>query len=94
MGLACKMVAVTKHVQLEECHGSICDACLQGRPRVAGSSKARTKNISRKECRESQRKHVDQSDGSSREYRRIERTHQLTCRLEISVLITGLDMIG
>ena len=63
-------------------------------PGVARPSKARTKNIGRKEHRESRRKHVDRSDGSGREYQRIERTHQITCRLEISVLITGLDMIG
>ena len=51
-----------------KCHGSTCDACLQGWPRVTRSSKARMKNIGRKECRESQRKHVDWSDGSGREY--------------------------
>ena len=76
------------------CHGSVRDACLQGRPRVARPSDMSTKNIGRKECRESRRKHVDRPDGSGREYRRIGRTHQITCRLEISVLITGLDMIG
>ena len=76
------------------CHGSVRDACLQGWPRVARPSKARTKNIGRKECWESQRKYVDRSDGSGREYWRIGRTHQITCHLEISVLITGLDMIG
>ena len=53
---------------VEECHGSVRDTCPQGRPRVARPAKARTKNIGRKECRESRRKHVDQSDGSGREY--------------------------
>ena len=76
------------------CHGSVCDACPQGRPGVTRSSKARTKNIGGKECQESRRKHVDRLDGSGREYWRIGRTHQITCRLEISVLIVGLDMIG
>ena len=76
------------------CHGSTRDACLQGQPGVARPSNTSAKNIGRKECRESRRKHVDRSDGSSREYWRIGRTHQITCRLEISVLITGLDMIG
>ena len=76
------------------CHGSAHDTCPQGRPRVARPSKARTKNIGRKEYRESRRKHVDQPDGSGQEYWRIEWTHQITCRLEISVLIMGLDMIG
>ena len=50
------------------CHRSICDASPQGRPGVARPSKARTKNIGGKECRESQRKHVDQSDGSGQEH--------------------------
>ena len=76
------------------CHGSDRDACPQGRPGVARPSDTSMKNIGRKECRESRRKHVDQSDGSGREYWRIGRTHQITCHLEISVLITGLDMIG
>ena len=76
------------------CHGSGCDACLQGRPGVARPSDTSMKNIGREECRESRRKHVDRSDGSGREYWRIGRTHQITCCLEISVLITGLDMIG
>ena len=76
------------------CHGSGRDACPQGRPGVARPSDTSAKNIGRKECRESRRKNMDRSDGSDREYRRIGRTHQITCRLEISVLITGLDMIG
>ena len=76
------------------CHGSGRDACLQGRPGVARPSEASPKNIGGKECRESRRKYVDQSDGSGREYQRIGRTHQIMCRLEISVLIAGLDMIG
>ena len=77
-----------------DCHGSGRDACPQGRPGVARPSDTSAKNIGRKECRESRRKHMDRSDGSGREYRRIGRTHQITCRLEISVLIAGLDMIG
>ena len=76
------------------CHRSIRDACPQGRPGVARPSKVRTKNIGEAECQESQRKHVDQPDGSGREYYRIGWTHQIMCHLEISVLITGLDMIG
>ena len=63
------------------CHGSYRDACPQGRPGVARPSDTSTKNIGREECRESRRKHVDRSDGSSREYWRIGRTHQITCRL-------------
>ena len=69
---------VNVHQELEEeerwiahhcrCHGSICDTYPQGRPRVARPSEARTKNIGRKECQESRRKHVDQSDGSGQEY--------------------------
>ena len=43
----------------EECHGSVCDTCLQGQPGVARPSEARTKNIGRKERQKSQRKHVD-----------------------------------
>ena len=35
------------------CHGSIHDACPQGWPGVARSSKARMKNIGREECQES-----------------------------------------
>ena len=77
-----------------KCHGSVRDACPQGRPGFARSSKARTKNIGRKECQESRRKHVDRSDGSGQEYWRIRQTHQIMCRLEISMLIMGLDMIG
>ena len=77
-----------------KCHRSVHDACPQGRPGFARSSKARMKNIGRKECRESRRKHVDWSDGSGQEYWRIRQTHQITCRLEISMLIMGLDMIG
>ena len=50
--------------------------------------------LAERKCRKSRRKHVDRSDGSGREYWRIGRTHQITCCLEISVLITGLDMIG
>ena len=76
------------------CHGSARDACPQGRPGVARPSDTSVKNIGRKEYRESRRKHVDRSDGSGQEYWRIGRTHQITCRLEISVLIAGLDMIG
>ena len=76
------------------CHGSDRDVCPQGQPGVARPSDTSAKNIGRKECRESRRKHVDRSDGSGQEYWRIGRTHQITCRLEISVLITGLDMIG
>ena len=76
------------------CHGSDRDPCPQGRPGVAGPSDTSAENIGRKEYRESRRKHMDRSDGSGREYWRIGRTHQITCRLEISVLITGLDMIG
>ena len=33
------------------CHGSICDTCPQGRPRVARPSKVRMKNIGREESR-------------------------------------------
>ena len=80
--------------EIDICHGSGCDAFPQGRPGVARPSDTSTKNIGRKECRESRRKHVDRSDGDGREYQRIRQTHQITCRLEISVLITGLDMIG
>ena len=76
------------------CHGSIRDACPQGWPGVAGPSEARTKNIGRKESQRSWRKNMDWSDGSGREYWRIGRTHQIMRRLEISVLIVGLDMIG
>ena len=54
--------------KLEQCHGSIRDACPQGRPGVARPSNTSAKNIGRKECRESRRKHVDRSDGSGREY--------------------------
>ena len=54
--------------QLVLCHGSDHDACLQGRPRVARPSNTSAENIGRKECRESQRKHMDRSDGSGREY--------------------------
>ena len=79
---------------VRQCHGSVRDACPQGRPRVARPSKVRTKNIGKAKCRESQRKHMDWLDGSGREYYRIGWTHQIVCRLEISVLITGLDMIG
>ena len=60
------------------CHGSICDAYLQGRPGVARPSKVRTKNIGRKECQESWRKYVDRSDGSSWESRRIGGAGQIT----------------
>ena len=83
-----------KDVSEDICHGFARDACPQGRPGVARPSDTSAKNIGRKECRESRRKHVDRSDGSGREYWRIGRTYQITCRLEISVLITGLDMIG
>ena len=76
------------------CHGSGRDACPQGRPGVARPSDTSAENIGGKECRESRRKNVDRSDGSGREYWRIGRTHQIMCRLEISVLIAGLDMIG
>ena len=55
------------------CHGSICDAFPQGRPGFARPSKARTKNIGRAKCWESQRKHVDRLDGSGWEYWRIGR---------------------
>ena len=51
-----------------QCHGSDRDACLQGRSGVTRSSKARMKNIGRKECRECRRKHVDRSNGSGQEY--------------------------
>ena len=50
------------------CHGSVRDACPQGWPGVARPSDTSAKNIGRKECRESRRKHVDRSDDSSREY--------------------------
>ena len=87
--------AITQRATLEGvCHGSDRDARPQGRPGVARPSDTSAKNIGRKEYRESQRKHVDRSDGSGREYCRIGRTHQIMCRLEISVLIAGLDMIG
>ena len=88
--------SVNKAISLLErmCHGSVRDACLQGQPRVASPSKARTKNIGREECQESRRKHVDRLDDSGQGYQRIGRTHQITCRLEISVLITGLDMMA
>ena len=76
------------------CHGSGRDACPQGQPGVARPSDTSAENIGGKECRESRRKHMDRSDGSGREYWRIGRTHQITCRLEISMLIMGLDMIG
>ena len=79
---------------LSICHGSGRDAYLQGRPGVARPSDTSAKNIGGKECRESRRKNVDRSDGSGREYWRIRWTHHITCRLEISMLITGLDMIG
>ena len=88
------VVAPERHYTDQGCHGSDRDACPQGRPGVARPSNMNVKNIGRKECRESRRKHVDRSDGSGREYWRIGRTHQITCRLEISVLIAGLDMIG
>ena len=88
--------SVNKAILLLECmcHRSVRDACPQGWPGVASPSKARTKNIGREECWESRRKHVDRSDDSGQGYQRIGRTHQITCRLEISVLITELDMIG
>ena len=60
------------------CHGSIRDASPQGRPGVARPSKVRTKDIGRKECQESQRKHVDRSDGSGRESWRNENADQIT----------------
>ena len=50
------------------CHGSARDTCPQGRPGVARPSDTSAKNIGRKECRESQRKYVDRSDGSGREH--------------------------
>ena len=46
------------------CHGSLHDAYLQGRSGVKRPSKARTKNIGRKECRDSRRKNMDWLDGS------------------------------
>ena len=64
------------------CHGSGRDAYPQGRPGVARPSDTSAKNIGGKERQESRRKHVDRSDGSGREYWRIGRTHQITCRLE------------
>ena len=76
------------------CHGLVHDAYLQGQPGVARPSKARTKNIGREESWRSWRKHLDRLDGGGWEYWRIEWTHQITCRLEISVLIMRLDMIG
>ena len=83
-----------RYVLHPACHGSARDARPQGQPGVARPSDTSAKNIGRKERRESRRKYVDRSDGSGREYWTIGRTHQITCRLEISVLITGLDMIG
>ena len=65
---SCMSARRRQNRKTDECHGSDRDACLQGRPGVARPSTARTKNIGRKECQESQRKHVDRLDGSGREY--------------------------
>ena len=75
-----KLASTSTHMQ-QRCHGSIRDACPQGQPGVARPSDMSAKNIGRKECRESRRKHVDRSDGSGREYRRIGRTHQIMSRI-------------
>ena len=60
----------SQHVQRTHhaCHGSDCDAYPQGRPGVARPSEVSTKNIGKEECRESRRKHVDQSDGGGQEH--------------------------
>ena len=59
---------ITHSIPHPKCHGSVRDTCPQGRPGATRSPKVRTKNIGRKECRESRRKHADRSDGGNREY--------------------------